>query len=63
MAAFLADLSWVGWPRVIGSILLIACTRTFFGLFIPIARVPVFLRPLSYLLPLWAGVWPLRESG
>lgn len=91
VAAFLTDLSGVGWPQVIGSILLIACTSTFLGLFIsvavhevfeaqtfsnffrfpmlflcglfiPIARLPVFLRPLSYLLPLTYGADILKAA-
>ena len=84
IGSFLTDLSAVGWPAVIGSIFLIACTSTFLGLFIsvavhevfeaqtfsnffrfpmlflcglffPIAALPVFLRPLSYVLPLTYG--------
>jgi ABC-2 type transport system permease protein len=91
VAAFLADLAGVGWPQAIGSILLIACTSTFLGLFIsvavhevfeaqtfsnffrfpmlflcglfiPVARLPAFLRPLSYLLPLTYGADILKEA-
>ncbi len=103
VAAFVVDLSGVSWPAVIGSILLIASTSTFLGLFIsvavhevfeaqtfsnffrfpmlflcglfiPLANLPVFLRPLSYLLPLtygadilkaainWDGILPLWVS-
>jgi len=90
-AAFLVDLSGVDWPAVAGSILLIAATSTFLGLFIsvavrevfeaqtfsnffrfpmlflcglfiPIAGPPVFLRPLSYLLPLTYGADILKEA-
>lgn len=91
VAAFLTDLSRVGWLRVIGGILLVACTSTFLGLFIsvavhevfeaqtfsnffrfpmlflcglfiPIARLPRFLRPLSYLLPLTYGADILKAA-
>lgn len=91
VAAFLTDLSGVGWPQLVGSILLIACSSTFLGLFIsvavhevfeaqtfsnffrfpmlflcglfvPLARLPVFLRPLSYLLPLTYGADILKEA-
>ncbi|MBN2325338.1 MAG: ABC transporter permease [Spirochaetes bacterium] len=41
-AVFLVDLSNVVWPAVIGSILLIATTSTFLGLFISIAVHEVF---------------------
>lgn len=91
VAAFLTDLSRVGWLREIGGILLVACTSTFLGLFIsvavhevfeaqtfsnffrfpmlflcglfiPIARLPRFLRPLSYLLPLTYGADILKAA-
>lgn len=90
-AAFLVDLSGVGWLEVIGSILLIAATSTFLGLFIsvavhevfeaqtfsnffrfpmlflcglfiPISALPVFIRPLSYVLPLTYGVDILKAA-
>jgi ABC-2 type transport system permease protein len=91
VAAFVVDLSGVLWPAVIGSILLIAVTSTFLGLFIsvavhevfeaqtfsnffrfpmlflcglfiPISALPVFLRPLSFLLPLTYGVDILKGA-
>jgi len=91
VAAFVVDLSGVLWPAVIGSILLIAATSTFLGLFIsvavhevfeaqtfsnffrfpmlflcglfiPISALPVFLRPLSFLLPLTYGVDILKGA-
>jgi ABC-2 type transport system permease protein len=90
-AAFLVDLAGVGWLEVIGSILLIAATSTFLGLFIsvavrevfeaqtfsnffrfpmlflcglfiPISALPVFIRPLSYVLPLTYGVDILKAA-
>jgi len=42
VAAFVVDLSGVGWTAVIGSILLIAATSTFLGLFISVAVHEVF---------------------
>jgi len=42
VAVFVADLSGVLWPAVIGSILLIAATSTFLGLFISVAVHEVF---------------------
>jgi len=42
VAAFIVDLSGVGWHAVIGSILLIAATSTFLGLFISVAVHEVF---------------------
>jgi ABC-2 type transport system permease protein len=91
VAAFIVDLSGVVWHAVIGSILLIAATSTFLGLFIavsvhevfeaqtfsnffrfpmlflcglfiPIAALPVFLRPLSFALPLTYGVDILKVA-
>lgn len=91
VAAFLVDLSGVVWPAVVGSIILIASTSTFLGLFIsvavhevfevqtfsnffrfpmlflcglfiPIGSLPIFLRPLSYLLPLTYGADILKEA-
>jgi ABC-2 type transport system permease protein len=91
VAAFVVDLSGVLWPAVIGSVLLIAATSTFLGLFIsvavhevfeaqtfsnffrfpmlflcglfiPISALPVFLRPLSFILPLTYGVDILKGA-
>jgi ABC-2 type transport system permease protein len=91
VAAFVVDLSGVLWPAVAGSILLIAATSTFLGLFIsvavhevfeaqtfsnffrfpmlflcglfiPVSTLPVFLRPLSFLLPLTYGVDILKAA-
>jgi ABC-2 type transport system permease protein len=91
VASFLVDLSGVCWAAVAGSILLIACTSTFLGLFIavavhevfeaqtfsnffrfpmlflcglfiPIGALPVFLRPLSFLLPLTYGADILKAA-
>jgi ABC-2 type transport system permease protein len=91
VAAFLVDLTGVGWPAVIGSIFLIASTSTFLGLFIsvavhevfeaqtfsnffrfpmlflcglfiPIRKLPVYLRPLSYILPLTYGADILKTA-
>jgi ABC-2 type transport system permease protein len=84
VAAFLVNLSGIGWLAVISAILLIAATSTFLGLFIsvavhevfeaqtysnffrfpmlflcglfiPVFGLPVFLRPLSFALPLTYG--------
>ncbi len=84
MAAFFTDLSEVVWVAFIPSVILIAASSTFLGLFIavavsevfeaqtfsnffrfpmiflcglffPIERLPVFLKPLSYILPLTYG--------
>jgi len=91
VAAFVVDLSGTIWPAVVGSILLIAATSTFLGLFIsvavhevfeaqtfsnffrfpmlflcglfiPVSALPVFLRPLSFLLPLTYGVDILKAA-
>jgi ABC-2 type transport system permease protein len=91
VAAFVVDLSGVLWPAVIGSILLIAATSTFLGLFIsvavhevfeaqtfsnffrfpmlflcglfiPISALPIFIRPLSFILPLTYGVDILKGA-
>jgi ABC-2 type transport system permease protein len=91
VAFFMADLSGILWPAVIGSVLLIAATSTFLGLFIsvavhevfeaqtfsnffrfpmlflcglfiPISSLPVFLRPLSYILPLTYGADILKTA-
>jgi len=91
VASFLVDLSGIGWPAVLGSILLTASTSTFLGLFIsvavhevfeaqtfsnffrfpmlflcglfiPLSSLPVFLRPLSFLLPLTYGADILKAA-
>jgi ABC-2 type transport system permease protein len=91
VAAFVVDLSGVLWLAVIGSILLIAATSTFLGLFIsvavhevfeaqtfsnffrfpmlflcglfiPVSALPVFLRPLSFILPLTYGADILKAA-
>jgi len=91
VSAFFVDLSGILWPAVIGSVLLIAATSTFLGLFIsiavhevfeaqtfsnffrfpmlflcglfiPISALPVFLRPLSFILPLTYGVDILKAA-
>jgi ABC-2 type transport system permease protein len=91
VAVFFVDLAGVGWPAVIGSILLIAATSTFLGLFIsvaahevfeaqtfsnffrfpmlflcglfiPVSGLPVFLRPLSFALPLTYGADILKAA-
>lgn len=85
MAAFLVDLSGVGWGPFVPAVFLIAMVSTFLGLFIavavseifeaqtfsnffrfpmiflcglffPIDRLPLFLKPLAYALPLTYGV-------
>jgi ABC-2 type transport system permease protein len=84
IALFLTDLSGVAWGTLLSSVLLIAISSTFLGLFIavsvkevfeaqtfsnffrfpmlflcglffPVARLPVWLQPLSYALPLTYG--------
>ena len=91
VAAVVVDLSGVLWPAVVGSILLIAATSTFLGLFIsvavhevfeaqtfsnffrfpmlflcglfiPVSALPMFLRPLSFLLPLTYGADILKAA-
>jgi ABC-2 type transport system permease protein len=91
VAAFAVDLSGIGWLSVIGSILLIAASSTFLGLFIsvavhevfeaqtfsnffrfpmlflcglfiPLTSLPVFLQPLSFLLPLTYGADILKAA-
>lgn len=90
-AAFMIDLTGVNWPMVLGSVILLALTSTFLGLFvavsvsqvfeaqtfsnffrfpmlflcglfIPLARLPAFLRPLSYALPLTYGADILKTA-
>ena len=84
IAAFVTDLSGVAWGVLVPSVVLIAVSSTFLGLFIavsvsevfeaqtfsnffrfpmlflcglffPIERLPVWLQPLSYALPLTYG--------
>ena len=84
LATFLADLSAVRWAVLLPTVVLIAVSSTFLGLFIavsvsevfeaqtfsnffrfpmlflcglffPVALLPVWLRPLSYVLPLTYG--------
>lgn len=90
-ASFMITLSGVNWFMVLGSVLLIAVTSTFLGLFIavsvsqvfeaqtfsnffrfpmlflcglfiPLSELPVFIRPLSYALPLTYGVDILKTA-
>jgi ABC-2 type transport system permease protein len=90
-ASFLTDISGINWLMVLGSVLLIAITSTFLGLFIavsvsqvfeaqtfsnffrfpmlflcglfiPLADLPAFLRPLSYALPLTYGADILKTA-
>lgn len=90
-AAFMIDLAGINWPLVLGSVVLIAITSTFLGLFvavsvtqafeaqtfsnffrfpmlflcglfIPLANLPSFLRPLSYALPLTYGADLLKTA-
>jgi len=90
-ASFMITLSEVNWFMVLGSVLLIAVTSTFLGLFIavsvsqvfeaqtfsnffrfpmlflcglfiPLSELPVFIRPLSYALPLTYGVDILKTA-
>lgn len=91
VAAFLTDLTGVNWAAVIGSVVLIAATSTFLGLFIavavhevfeaqtfsnffrfpmlflcglfiPVENLPVFIRPVSYALPLTYGADILKQA-
>lgn len=41
-AAFMADLSGISWPMVLGSVIFIAITSTFLGLFIAVSVSQVF---------------------
>ena len=90
-ASFLINLAGINWLLVLGSVILIAITSTFLGLFIavsvsevfeaqtfsnffrfpmiflcglfiPINSLPVFLRPLSYILPLTYGADILKST-
>ncbi|MFP4426943.1 MAG: ABC transporter permease, partial [Spirochaetaceae bacterium] len=91
MASFITDLGGVDWLRLIPSVVLIAVSSTFLGLFIavsasevfeaqtfsnffrfpmiflcglfvPVAALPIWLRPLSYALPLTYGADILHRS-
>jgi len=91
IASFVVDLSGINWLTTIISIVFIAVTSTFLGLFIsvsvsevfeaqtfsnfvrfpmmflcglfiPIERLPVLLRPISYALPLTYGADILKTS-
>lgn len=90
-AGFMTDLAGINWPIVLGSVVLIAITSTFLGLFIavsvsqvfeaqtfsnffrfpmlflcglfiPLTSLPVFIRPLSYALPLTYGADLLKTA-
>jgi len=90
-ASFLVDLTGINWVSTIVSVILIAVTSTFLGLFIavsvsevfeaqtfsnffrfpmmflsglfiPIENLPVFVRPVSYILPLTYGADMLKLS-
>ncbi len=90
-ASFLTDLSGINWLMILGSVLLVAITSTFLGLFIavsvsqvfeaqtfsnffrfpmlflcglfiPLADLPSFLRPVSYVLPLTYGADILKTA-
>lgn len=90
-ASFLTDLSGINWLMILGSVVLIAITSTFLGLFIavsvsqvfeaqtfsnffrfpmlflcglfiPLADLPSFLRPVSYALPLTYGADILKTA-
>lgn len=91
IALFFVDISNINWATVILSVIFIAITSTFLGLFIavsvsevfeaqtfsnffrfpmvflcglfiPITQLPVFLRPISYLLPLTYGADLLKTA-
>lgn len=91
LASFVIDLSGIDWLTTVISVLLIATTSTFLGLFIavsvsevfeaqtfsnffrfpmmflcglflPIQSLPIFIRPLSYALPLTYGADLLRTA-
>jgi ABC-2 type transport system permease protein len=90
-ASFFVDLSNVNWGGTVLSVLLIAVTSTFLGLFIsvsvsevfeaqtfsnfirfpmmflcglffPIEKLPIFIRPISFILPLTYGADMLKNS-
>lgn len=90
-ASFMTDLSGINWLMVLGSVVLVAITSTFLGLFIavsvsqvfeaqtfsnffrfpmlflcglfiPLADLPSFIRPLSFALPLTYGADILKTA-
>jgi len=90
-ASILTELSGINWLMILGSVILVAITSTFLGLFIavsvsqvfeaqtfsnffrfpmlflcglfiPLADLPVFVRPLSYALPLTYGADILKTA-
>lgn len=90
-ASFMTDLSGLNWLMVLGSVILIAITSTFLGLFIAVSvsqvfeaqtfsnffrfpmlflgglfislgDLPVFLRPISYSLPITYGADILKTA-
>jgi ABC-2 type transport system permease protein len=90
-AGFMTDLSGINWLMVLGSVILVAITSTFLGLFIavsvsqvfeaqtfsnffrfpmlflcglfiPLADLPLFLRPVSFALPLTYGADILKTA-
>ncbi|RQW03941.1 ABC transporter permease, partial [candidate division KSB1 bacterium] len=91
IALFFIDLAHVDWLTVVVSVVLIAVTSTFLGLFIavsvnevfeaqtfsnffrfpmvflcglffPIEKLPMFVRPLSYIVPLTYGADLLKQG-
>jgi len=68
IASFIVDLSGINWFTTIASIVFIAVTSTFLGLFISVSvnevfeRVPALLRPISYVLPLTYGADILKTA-
>lgn len=91
LASFIIDLSGIDWLTTVISVLLIATTSTFLGLFIavsvsevfeaqtfsnffrfpmmflcglflPVQNLPIFIRPISFALPLTYGVDLLKTA-
>ena len=91
LASFITDLGGIDWLILVPTVVLIAVSSTFLGLFIavsvsevfeaqtfsnffrfpmiflcglflPVAALPVWIRPLSYLLPLTYGADMLHRS-
>ncbi|MFO8064171.1 MAG: ABC transporter permease, partial [Spirochaetia bacterium] len=53
----------VQWGSLVPVVVLIAVSSTFLcGLFVPVAALPLWLRPLSYALPLTYGADILHRS-